>query len=159
MIDIFYRVNCSIHALYSLLWFADGHLTNILQDYFTGIEAIIWLAQCQLWWRHQMETFSALLALWAGNSPVTSEFPSQRPVTWSFDVFFHLHMNKQLSKLWRCQWCEMPTLSLWCYCNEWSNHEEYGMNISQKQLYNISKTKQTIAPCTYLMSYTIAILP
>ena len=33
------------------------------------------------WWRHQMETFSALLALCAGNSPVTREFPSQRPVT------------------------------------------------------------------------------
>ena len=36
---------------------------------------------CQLcrfrypWWRHQMETFSALLALSAGNSPVTGEFP------------------------------------------------------------------------------------
>ena len=43
------------------------------------------------WWRHQMETFSALLALCAGNSPVTGEFPSQRPVTRSFDVFFHLY--------------------------------------------------------------------
>ena len=30
------------------------------------------------WWRHQMETFSALLALYMGNSPVTGEFPSQR---------------------------------------------------------------------------------
>ena len=40
------------------------------------------------WWRHQMETFSALLALCAGNSPVTGEFPAQRPVTRSFDVFF-----------------------------------------------------------------------
>ena len=39
------------------------------------------------WWRHQMETFSALLYLCAGNSPVTSKFPSQRPVTRSFDVF------------------------------------------------------------------------
>ena len=27
------------------------------------------------WWRHQMETFPALLALCAGNSPVTGEFP------------------------------------------------------------------------------------
>ena len=27
------------------------------------------------WWRHQMETFSALLVLCAGNSPVTGEFP------------------------------------------------------------------------------------
>ena len=33
------------------------------------------------WWRHQMETFSALLGLCAGNSSVTSEFPSPRPVT------------------------------------------------------------------------------
>ena len=29
------------------------------------------------WWRHQMEAFSALLALYAGNSPVTGEFPAQ----------------------------------------------------------------------------------
>ena len=40
------------------------------------------------WWRHQMETFSKLLALCAGNSLVTGEFPTQRPVTRSFDVFF-----------------------------------------------------------------------
>ena len=40
------------------------------------------------WWRHQMETFSALLAICAGNSPVPGEFPTQRPVTRSFDVFF-----------------------------------------------------------------------
>ena len=39
-------------------------------------------------WRHQVETFSALLSLCAGNSPVTGEFPSQRPVTRSFDVSF-----------------------------------------------------------------------
>ena len=41
-----------------------------------------------------METFSALLALCAGNSPVTGEFPSQRPVTRSFDVFFDLRLKK-----------------------------------------------------------------
>ena len=45
------------------------------------------------WWRHQMETFSALLALCEGNSPVTDEFPSQRPVTRSFEVFFDLRIN------------------------------------------------------------------
>ena len=39
------------------------------------------------WWRHQMEAFSALLALCARNSPVTGEFPAQRPVTRSIDVF------------------------------------------------------------------------
>ena len=36
---------------------------------------------------HQMETFSALLAVCAGNSPATGEFPTQRPVTRSFDFF------------------------------------------------------------------------
>ena len=46
-----------------------------------------------------METFSALHALCVGNSPVTGEFPAQRPVTRSFDVFFDLHLNKRLSKL------------------------------------------------------------
>ena len=41
---------------------------------------------------HQMETFSALLAICARISPVTSEFPAQRPVTRSFDVFLDLHL-------------------------------------------------------------------
>ena len=45
------------------------------------------------WWRHQMETLSALLALCAENSPVTGEFPSQRPVTRNFDVFFDLRLE------------------------------------------------------------------
>ena len=46
-----------------------------------------------------METFSALLAICAGNSPVPAEFPAQRPVTRSFYVFFDLRLNKQLNKL------------------------------------------------------------
>ena len=74
--------------------------------------------QLQLpWWRHQMETHSALLALCAGNSPVTGEFPSQRPVTRSFVVFFDLHLNKRLSKQSRRLWFETPSSSLWLHCN------------------------------------------
>ena len=42
-----------------------------------------------------METFSALLAIRAGNSSVTGEFPAQRPVTRSFDVIFDLRLNKR----------------------------------------------------------------
>ena len=45
-----------------------------------------------------METFSALLALCAGNSPVIYEFPAQRPVMRNFDVFFDLCLTIQLSK-------------------------------------------------------------
>ena len=44
------------------------------------------------WWRHQMETFPRYWPF-AGNSPVTGEFPSQRPVTRSFDVFFDLRLE------------------------------------------------------------------
>ena len=45
-----------------------------------------------------METFYALLAHGAGNSPVNGEFPTQIPVTQSFGVFFDLRLNKWLSK-------------------------------------------------------------
>ena len=40
-----------------------------------------------------METFSVLQAICSGNSPVIGEFPAQRPVTRSFDVFYHLCLN------------------------------------------------------------------
>ena len=41
-----------------------------------------------------METFSALLAFCARNSPVTGEFPAQQPVTRNLHVFFDLRLNK-----------------------------------------------------------------
>ena len=43
------------------------------------------------WWRHQMETISEQLALCEENPPVTGGFPSQRPVTRNFDIFFDLN--------------------------------------------------------------------
>ena len=80
----------------------------------------------ETWWRHQMETFSALLAICAGNSPVPGEFSTQRPVTWSFDVYFDLHPDKRLSEkswgwwfetlshpLWRHRNGEKPDSSIW----------------------------------------------
>ena len=69
------------------------------------------------WWRHQMETFSVLLALCAGNSPGTGEFPAQRSVTRSFDVFFDLRLNKRLSKQPWGWWFEPPSCPLWRHCN------------------------------------------
>ena len=50
-----------------------------------------------------METFSALLAICTGNSPVPGEFPAQRPVTQSFDVSFDL-----------------------CWINDWVNNRGAG---------------------------------
>ena len=69
------------------------------------------------WWHQQMETFSTLLALCGGNSPVTGGFPSQRPVMRSFDVFLDLRLNKRLSKQSGGWWFEMPSCSLWHHQN------------------------------------------
>ena len=79
-------------------------------------------------WHHQMETFSALLAICAGNSPVPGEFPTQRPVTRGFDVFFDLRLNKRFSKQSWGWWFETPSGSLWRQYNvdvasdSWSWH-------------------------------------
>ena len=82
--------------------------TFVCEVYFGGFIA---------WWRHQMEPFSALLALCAGNSPITGEFPTQRPVMRSFDIFFNLRLNKRLSKQSWGWWFETPSPSLWRHCN------------------------------------------
>ena len=64
-----------------------------------------------------METFSALLAICAGNSPVAGEFAAQRPVTRSFDVFFDLRLNKRLSKQSWGWWFETLSRPLWRHRN------------------------------------------
>ena len=87
--------------------------------YVTYIWTIAWLCSRSIpyttpfysWWRHQMETFSASLAICAGNSPVTGEFPSQRPVLRS------LRLNKRFSKEWWGWWFETQSFSLWRHCN------------------------------------------
>ena len=79
----------------------------LTMDTFLSTNSVKW------WWRHQMKTFSALLALCAGNSPNIGEFPSQRPVTQNFDVFFEMRPNKRLSKQSRRRWFETPSHSLW----------------------------------------------
>ena len=45
-------------------------------------------------WKH----FPCYWPFCVGNSLVTGEFPTQRPVTRSFDVFFDLRLNKRFSK-------------------------------------------------------------
>ena len=45
------------------------------------------------------------------------EFPTQRPVTRSFDVFFDLRLNKRLSKHSWGWWFETLSLSLWRHHN------------------------------------------
>ena len=61
---------CTV-SIYSLLLTFPWHSINII-----------------VWWRHQIETFSALLALCARNSPVTGEFPHKGQ--WRVALMFSL---------------------------------------------------------------------
>ena len=76
-----------------------------------------YIASKYSWLGHQMETFSALQAICAWTSPVPGEFPAQRPVTRSFDVFFDLRLNKRLSKQSWGWWFETLSCPLWRHCN------------------------------------------
>ena len=78
--------------------------------------------------------------LLCGNSPVTGEFPSQRPVTRSFEDFFDLHLNKRLSKQLRCWWFEMPLCSLWHDCYD-HHHQERKLYLLCQLLTNFEVTK------------------
>ena len=102
---------CLLFILISL-----GHLKSKLHRFVAEIVRFVCIINIW-WWRHQMEALPALLAICAGNSPVTGEFPAQRPVTPSFDVFFDLHPNKRLSKQSWGWWFETPPRSLWRNCN------------------------------------------
>ena len=66
-----------------------------------------------------METFSALPAFCAGNSPVTGEFPAQRPVTRSFDVLFYLRFGHVETVNWANNGDagDLRLCSLWRHCN------------------------------------------
>ena len=99
-----------------------------------------------------METFSLLLAFWAGISPVTPEFPSQRPVTQSFDVSFDLRLNKWLYKpsgrtpvIWE------PSRSSWRHCND----PEIIENFSSCQIWRTA-TQSTSVVANPLVIYNMS---
>ena len=97
--SIFITMQCARRDLYN-----STHIKTL----------ILHLKPKNSWWRHQMETFSALLTICAGNP---GEFLVQRPVTRSFDVFFDLRLNKRLSKQSRSWWFETPSRPLYRHCN------------------------------------------
>ena len=75
-------------------------------------------------WKH----FPRYWPFWAGNSPITGEFPSQRPVTRRFDVFLDLRLNKRLSKQSWGWWFETPPCPLWRHCNEFDTNRKSLIN-------------------------------
>ena len=91
-----------------------------------------------------METFSALLALCAGNPPVLGEFPTQRPVTQSFDVFFDQRLNKRLSKQSWYWWFETLSRPLWHHRNERPVINSYAESVSVSWRHHFNYTSAII---------------
>ena len=132
MIGTSFAFNCFFNSLFrmtpkktSKLWITGPSQGEFIDDWWipsqiTSIaERVVMMrpgASFALIMTSQMETFPALLAFCAGNSPIPGEFPSQRPVARSFDVFFDLHQDKRLSKQSWGWWFETPSRPLWRHC-------------------------------------------
>ena len=101
------------HRKWFLLWFSPEIYVDLSHE--STVKNI--LSTPKPWRRYQMETFSALLASCAGNSPVPGEFPALRPVTRGVDVFFDLRLNKRLSKQSWGWWFETLSCPVWRHCN------------------------------------------
>ena len=99
-------------------------------------------------WRHKMEAFYALLSLWEGNSPDTGGFPSQRPVTRCFDVFFDLRLNKQLSKKSERRWFETSPRSLWRDRNTLYYGRQYVITQKVKNMKYIPEMPNLLCPAS-----------
>ena len=118
-------VNISACCDHMVLWLSDSVFAHWLLWYTipiitcTGKTTALLVSKVFYipWWRHRIETFSAILVICAGKSIVAGEFPANRPVTWSFDILFDLRLNKRLSKQSGGWWFELPSHPLWRHCN------------------------------------------
>ena len=115
---LFYTIKVSYKRLFFLSvcdWIWVSPCSWCMQMYTWG-----YVGACERTMTSSNETFSALLALGARNFPVTGEFPTQRPVTRSFDVFFVWRLNKRrwFETPWiKGWWFETPSRSLWRHRN------------------------------------------
>ena len=124
LMSVLYDFVINIYGVFTLYSYCYAFCMNNHRGWLScllshGDYTMLWVStELTSWWRHQMETFSVLLALCAGNSPVTGEFPAQRPVTRSFDVFFDLRLNKQFSKQSWGWGFQTPSCPLWRHFDE-----------------------------------------
>ena len=99
------------------------------------------------WWRYQMETFSALLALCVGNYAVTGEFPTQRPATRSFGVFFDLrrHYAHYVVTVMNTWWNVVMHLSVF-FLYAWLALRAYYDDFNAHEAKNVGVGKNLLVP-------------
>ena len=55
-------------------------------------------------------------------------------MTWSFDVFFDLRLNKRLSKHSQGWWLETPSDPLWRHCNGWVDIHVFCLQVDGEEV-------------------------
>ena len=98
-----------------LPWSTDGMTSRRLM-YFKMFSVFSMFHVCISWWRHFMDTLSALLVLYEWKPPVIGGPPSQKVRDSGFDVFFDVCYSKRLNKQssWPWLW-----LSIAVRCCSW----------------------------------------
>ena len=127
-------------------------ITNVSSSHHLYWTLIIPRRTHESWWRNQMEGFFALVALFAWNSPVTGEFPSQRASNAKFE-FFYLDPHKLLNKQSFHRWFGTTWLS--CDVIVMSTHVSSGPN---DIILNSSKTMKGIQMMCILHHYSDVIM-
>ena len=74
------------------------------------------------------------------------EFPTQRPVTRSFDVFFDLRLNKRLSKQPWGWWFETPSWSLWRHRNDFVKCKLPKIHVMYERIFTVLKCPEWCCP-------------
>ena len=90
------------------------------------------------------------------------EFPAQRPVTRSFDIFFDLRLNKRMSKQSWGWWFETLSCPLWRHCNDIHAHIEnhqIGTHIHEYRIGTHTSSTHTHVRHWYIQTHTRLILP
>ena len=70
-----------------------------------------------IWYMNSRETINHDDVIKWKHFPLTGGYPSQRPVTRSFDVVYDERLNKRLSKPSKCRWFETPE-NQWLYIHQ-----------------------------------------
>ena len=118
-VKIWIKRACTVYANCITIWFTISTCQAfLLWRFHANSFVVLWFSLILHWWQDGLRLthddvikWKHFLRYWPfvrgiHQSPVN--FPPQRPVTRSFDVFFDQRLNKRLSKQWWGWWFETP---------------------------------------------------
>ena len=110
--------------LIDIMWMScEISLSWMSHDFINDTSRLIYVMGCcrqalqYISWHDDVIKWNHFPRYWPFVIPVPGEFPAQRPVTRSFDVFFDLRLKKPLRKQSWGWWFDTPSRPLWRHCN------------------------------------------